>query len=173
MSNDGQMNEPCQGDQNQNNQITDDQRYLLQTAIADIVNTFNLQRQNQFNDQINNINNMQNVFLVNSLVFDLDLHREYDDIFIENDDSDYSRAQTESIEEYQPKFHPASDNIMSKFVVAQGFEGTPCALCLDSDEQTEGNLRPPCGHIFHKSCLQNWLLRGNFCPVCRTLFGET
>lgn len=41
-----------------------------------------------------------------------------------------------------------------------------CAVCLDDLEL--GNLvrRLPCGHVFHSSCIRQWLRRKNACPCC-------
>ena len=42
-----------------------------------------------------------------------------------------------------------------------------CTVCLD--EQTLGSLacKLPCGHLFHKECVKDWLCRHCICPVCR------
>jgi hypothetical protein len=41
-----------------------------------------------------------------------------------------------------------------------------CAICFD--ELTSGELMAlPCGHVFHTTCVSNWLARHPFCPHCR------
>ena len=42
-----------------------------------------------------------------------------------------------------------------------------CTVCLD--EQKLGSLacKLPCGHLFHKECVKDWLCRHCICPVCR------
>ena len=40
-----------------------------------------------------------------------------------------------------------------------------CAICLD-DLKEKGTLMP-CGHLFDKGCITNWLEEHNQCPVCR------
>ncbi|CAL1710681.1 unnamed protein product [Somion occarium] len=43
-----------------------------------------------------------------------------------------------------------------------------CPICLDDYEQDAPVLRvPACKHWFHKTCLTQWLKRGDTCPVCR------
>jgi Ring finger domain len=45
-----------------------------------------------------------------------------------------------------------------------------CPICF-SDVKTEEEIRPlPCAHVYHKECLDTWLLLGkdNGCPICRS-----
>ncbi len=46
----------------------------------------------------------------------------------------------------------------------------PCAICLETYEKDHDivcRLRP-CKHLFHKTCLENWLNeRQTTCPLCR------
>lgn len=41
-----------------------------------------------------------------------------------------------------------------------------CAICLN-DLNSEARRKLPCGHIFHKKCVNTWLARKNICPLCR------
>ncbi|KAI3944686.1 hypothetical protein MKW98_021144 [Papaver atlanticum] len=45
-----------------------------------------------------------------------------------------------------------------------------CAICLCGYEgQDEINLLPNCCHIFHGSCLNQWMINNQTtCPLCRT-----
>eukprot|EP00922_Rhytidocystis_sp_ex-Travisia-forbesii_P045652 GHVS01068108.1.p1 GENE.GHVS01068108.1~~GHVS01068108.1.p1 ORF type:complete len:331 (-),score=43.65 GHVS01068108.1:134-1126(-) len=45
-----------------------------------------------------------------------------------------------------------------------------CSICLDTF-QTGSNVRilQSCGHIFHKACIDGWLLRNAVCPNCKSL----
>jgi hypothetical protein len=46
-----------------------------------------------------------------------------------------------------------------------------CAICLDSLDSLEGNKiiqLNNCNHKFHESCLKQWVLHNNTCPLCRT-----
>ena len=42
-----------------------------------------------------------------------------------------------------------------------------CSICLS--ELQEGDIVGdiPCGHVFHKDCLKEWLHKNNHCPICR------
>ncbi|KAH7306589.1 hypothetical protein KP509_22G020900 [Ceratopteris richardii] len=45
---------------------------------------------------------------------------------------------------------------------------TDCAVCLAQFEEHDFTLRLPlCCHVFHKSCMNAWLLAHNSCPLCR------
>lgn len=44
-----------------------------------------------------------------------------------------------------------------------------CAVCLESFKTGERcRLLPVCKHSFHAQCVDSWLLRSPFCPICRT-----
>ena len=45
------------------------------------------------------------------------------------------------------------------------FDQTQCVICFDNLQQTVRQL--PCKHIFHKDCIDKWILekKGN-CPIC-------
>eukprot|EP01066_Platyproteum_vivax_P003320 Platyproteum_vivax@DN14220_c0_g1_i1.p1 len=43
-----------------------------------------------------------------------------------------------------------------------------CSICLMSFQlQDELRQLPSCSHLFHKGCVDSWLLRSNTCPQCR------
>lgn len=45
--------------------------------------------------------------------------------------------------------------------------GRVCIICRD-DMTLQGSKRlPGCGHVFHKSCLREWLVQQQTCPTCR------
>ena len=45
-----------------------------------------------------------------------------------------------------------------------------CAVCVSAFSEGVVVFRLPCSelHIFHKSCLANWVSRQGSCPLCRT-----
>ena len=43
-----------------------------------------------------------------------------------------------------------------------------CAICLNSIRKTRSTIELPCGHLYHKNCIESWENRGNdTCPLCR------
>ncbi|KAM1002858.1 hypothetical protein FF1_003208 [Malus domestica] len=44
----------------------------------------------------------------------------------------------------------------------------PCCVCQEAyaDEDDIGTL--DCGHHFHTSCIKQWLMQKNLCPICKT-----
>ncbi|KAM6549862.1 hypothetical protein CsatB_021538 [Cannabis sativa] len=44
-----------------------------------------------------------------------------------------------------------------------------CSVCLESFQIGDKcRLLPTCNHSFHAECVDTWLLRTPFCPICRT-----
>ncbi|GMI83993.1 hypothetical protein HRI_002068600 [Hibiscus trionum] len=63
---------------------------------------------------------------------------------------------------------------LSQFRFSQETEGDnsesdSCAICLDGFRQGQWcrNL-VGCGHLFHRKCLDSWLIKVTSCPICRT-----
>jgi len=43
-----------------------------------------------------------------------------------------------------------------------------CSICLNLIRKTRSTSELPCGHLYHKNCIEKWESRGNeTCPVCR------
>lgn len=65
---------------------------------------------------------------------------------------------------------PAKSYIDSYFDSAKDVQ---CSICL-SEYRKEDVLRilPHCGHYFHISCVDLWLLQNSTCPVCRISLRE-
>lgn len=47
-----------------------------------------------------------------------------------------------------------------------------CGICLDNIEKNKLCVTTPCGHLFHKNCLQTWFRKNKMlfaatCPNCR------
>ena len=45
--------------------------------------------------------------------------------------------------------------------------GPTCIICRDEMSTRTAKKLPGCGHIFHKSCLREWLVQQQTCPTCR------
>lgn len=42
-----------------------------------------------------------------------------------------------------------------------------CMVCLMEFEDKEEVRKLPCGHFFHKGCIDEWLSRSCECPICK------
>lgn len=52
---------------------------------------------------------------------------------------------------------------------SEGFKNsseTSCAVCLSEFSAQETLRRLPCGHSFHRPCIDKWLRRNKVCPLC-------
>ncbi|XP_072519583.1 RING finger protein 148 [Salminus brasiliensis] len=46
-------------------------------------------------------------------------------------------------------------------------EENSCAVCIDSFRRGDIVTTLPCSHIFHKTCIEPWLLEHHTCPMCK------
>ena len=91
--------------------------------------------------------------------------------------SDSSESQSEppfefrrnSSETYMEEFRSRIPAIRFDSVCSCKCPEHDCAVCLTRFEPDSEINRLPCGHFFHKSCLEKWLDYWNTtCPLCRT-----
>ena len=48
-------------------------------------------------------------------------------------------------------------------------KNTPCAVCTEEFKEEENMIKlPVCHHLFHRSCIESWLLTKAVCPLCRS-----
>ncbi|KFK29617.1 hypothetical protein AALP_AA7G157300 [Arabis alpina] len=46
--------------------------------------------------------------------------------------------------------------------------GSDCVVCIDGFRQGQWCRRlPRCGHVFHRKCVDSWLIKVATCPICR------
>lgn len=58
------------------------------------------------------------------------------------------------------RFHSVTDEELED-------TGNDCIICRDEMTINDCKKLPGCGHIFHKSCLREWLVQQQSCPTCR------
>ncbi len=42
-----------------------------------------------------------------------------------------------------------------------------CSICLEEVQKGEKIRLMPCGHRYHLPCIDSWLLRKGYCPICK------
>lgn len=66
---------------------------------------------------------------------------------------------------------PATRDMLSPPVPDIIFSDYACAICLDIMENETQVRGLPCGHAFHVTCVDKWLLwRQPCCPVCKASY---
>ncbi|ESQ54167.1 hypothetical protein EUTSA_v10026407mg [Eutrema salsugineum] len=51
--------------------------------------------------------------------------------------------------------------------------GSDCVVCIDGFRQGQWCRRlPGCGHVFHRKCVDLWLIKVSTCPICRDRLEE-
>jgi hypothetical protein len=43
-----------------------------------------------------------------------------------------------------------------------------CVICLDEFMKGDIVIYTKCGHVYHYSCIENWVQRKSICPICST-----
>jgi hypothetical protein len=86
----------------------------------------------------------------------------------ENGNIDWN-YENDNFEEYIPSKQPLCHKLIENFEEIESFKKNFCAICQD---EMINFLELPCGHIFHKDCISNWLYTSATCPTCR-FFIET
>jgi hypothetical protein len=47
-----------------------------------------------------------------------------------------------------------------------------CSICLEEFELASDITALHCTHFFHTGCIEEWLLKKNFCPICKRDFRD-
>lgn len=58
-------------------------------------------------------------------------------------------------------------NNISNFICNNEEDCNNCIVCMDNINKNDKCKKLSCGHIFHSSCIDNWLSRVLECPMCR------
>lgn len=58
-------------------------------------------------------------------------------------------------------------NRVQRFTWSGGPEEVQCMVCLSAFEQGDEVRKLPCNHVFHATCIDEWLRRCTDCPICK------
>lgn len=80
----------------------------------------------------------------------------------------------QSLQQDQPQVEKATNDMIKQLGSYKRIKdddslvGTECVICTDCYKKDEGVRELPCGHIFHKKCIDRWFKEGSvYCPICR------
>ena len=148
-----------------------------------IVNSYNNNYGNNYNEQNININSNENVnnninnALLNYMEINQNMNENIDNSYSSNntnDSNDMNNIQNNNIVE--PEFDRKKQQLILEMDEFQykhilkydSRKETKCSICLNEFDRTDIiKSFYKCEHIFHKSCLLNWLKKSNICPLCK------
>ncbi|KAK9102261.1 hypothetical protein Sjap_019515 [Stephania japonica] len=97
-----------------------------------------------------------------------------DYVYDEEASMQLAATMLESTEEARLGFVPASRNSVDNLEkmklnldVFDGHDGYSCRICLEDMDIGGEVIRMPCSHVFHLSCIDEWLGTNHVCPLCR------
>lgn len=76
------------------------------------------------------------------------------------------RADIHGLEQVYPSCKP---RILGKRTETNTDAEESCCVCMGNLEEGEEVRTLPCGHVFHRNCIDQWLKKSSLCPMCRTL----
>ena len=127
-------------------------------SINNINNLNNVNANTTVNQSHNRENNMEQKPLITSVLSNSTINE-----YVEQD-KDLSKFGKKKL-----KLFLEMDEYQYKHILKyDSRKETNCAICL-RDFHGVDIIKAfyKCGHIFHKACLKNWLMRSNFCPLCK------
>ncbi|AES69519.1 putative aminoacyltransferase, E1 ubiquitin-activating enzyme [Medicago truncatula] len=77
---------------------------------------------------------------------------------------EYEDEEEMEVEEVDNRFVPAAKSFIEGLKMVEVEEVEKCAICF---EDFNVGVRIPCSHMFHMTCICDWLVIGNSCPLCR------
>lgn len=89
----------------------------------------------------------------------------------DDDTSDFTYVETttdESEEDSSERVRNINFEKLNKFIVNKSNKPCDdCPICLDEFKCRQHCRRFDCSHVFHKKCIDKWLIKNTHCPVCR------
>ena len=90
--------------------------------------------------------------------------RKYGDLVISKTTSIYIHKLVNFCKEYNFSYEIIQNN--KKQILSNYCPKTDCSICLE--ENNKRCVQLPCGHKFHKVCINTWFNNSKECPLCRT-----
>lgn len=54
-----------------------------------------------------------------------------------------------------------------KVIIVESYSENQCSICCESISQFDLIRYLKCLHYFHDNCINDWLKKGDTCPICR------
>ena len=88
----------------------------------------------------------------------------------ESNDTGNSSSAEEPVESYnfRVEIAPAAPEAVAPPVPDDAVPDDECVICFaELNDASETQRRLECGHVFHASCVGEWISKDGRCPVCR------
>ena len=102
-------------------------------------------------------------------VFNTDLNEPFTDIKFENNYIDELFYSLDNINN-----NPIKDNLferMPKHIIKDinklSEDNKTCLICLENYKNLDNTVILPCIHFYHIECIEKWLKKHDFCPLCK------
>ena len=78
------------------------------------------------------------------------------------------------IDQYLPSkpFQEYKPFISDKNNMFEYNEDIDCIICLEPFNSADNTKLTPCYHIYHDTCISEWLLKNQNCPFCRSTLNK-
>jgi len=148
---------------NINENLTNNLNNMIDTYTGDIINPTNIFAQNNLNQLFNTINPTTNIFntiMSNYRVITFINPPLTNNNIIRNANGKETLSQIALDKLVLVSFKNLDTEIKKKFET--------CLICLDDFKEETIIRKIKCMHLFHKDCIDSWLLKESFkCPLCR------
>lgn len=85
---------------------------------------------------------------------------------------DITNILNRSFEESQPNKTATSkafiDELGDQMLSDKQLADSTCSICMEDFKRELKGTPLPCGHIYHKCCIEDWLKIDHVCPICRS-----
>lgn len=154
----------------------------LEAQATPMTNNFDIEIEIGLNNIIDYINGLTTIWLhstskADRLILDLpilnycncvELLLKYNKQTTNSSNNDCIKKDNENSQFHKCKCGKNNKTLLISIFAIKKIKFNECSICLDSYKPTNLICQLPCRHNFHKKCIYEWFITGNYqCPLCR------